>query len=160
MDAVIVIVIIFTAAGVMMLLFSRNPEPATSSVSLPRCVCTPTTSNHPPQVESMLLASTDAADPAGELIWITQIPALRFVCDHEPQGAFCADLKPFYVDLARRYPEICDGYSFHDWGQLLLDLDVFRVEETRVHITPEGRDLLETLLAMRRWRFQDHVAVE
>jgi len=157
-DAVIVIVVVFTAVGLMMLLFCSNPGLATSSVC--RCECTHTTDDRPGQAGAMLLALSDIGDPAGNLIWSTQIPALRFVCDHEPQGAFCADLKPSYLDLARHYPEICDGHNFHDWGQLLLDLNVFRVEGKRVHITPAGRALPEMLLTTRRWRAQDLVRVD
>ncbi len=73
------------------------------------------------------------------------MPALQFVCDHEPRGVPCTRLKPIYVALARRYPEIYDGYNFHDWGQLLVDLDLFRVKAEWVHITQAGRALLNTV---------------
>ncbi len=78
------------------------------------------------------------------------MPALRFVWEHEPQGASCADLKPIYAELARRYPEIYDGHSFREWGQSLVDLDLFRVEAQCVHITASGRALLEMLIAAMR----------
>jgi hypothetical protein len=87
----------------------------------------------------------DLADPGGTLIWSTQIPALQFVRDHEPRGTPCTNLKPIYADLARRYPEIYAGYNFHDWGQLLVDLDLFRVEAEWVHITQAGRAFLNKL---------------
>jgi hypothetical protein len=57
-------------------------------------------------------------------------------------------LKPIYVELARSYPEIYDGHTFHDWGQLLVDLDLFRVDAKRIHITSSGRALLEMLVAV------------
>ncbi len=92
-----------------------------------------------------LLGSYDPVEIAGKLIWRTQIPALRAVCK-QPQGVSCATLKPIYVELARRYPEIYDGYTFHDWGQLLVDMGLFYVQHQQIHITPAGRALIERLV--------------
>ncbi len=78
------------------------------------------------------------------------MPALQFVYKHEPQGTTSATLKPIFVELSLRYPEIYDGYSFHHWGQLLVDLDIFRVQGKFIHITPAGRALLDVLAAAMR----------
>ena len=94
-----------------------------------------------------LLQTCNPFDDAGALIWRTQIPALRMVCEHELRGVPCADLNPVYLELARRYPEMYDGYTFHDWGQLLVDLDLIRVKTKQAHITRAGRALLEWLVA-------------
>jgi hypothetical protein len=141
--------ILFTAAGLIILGFSSNRNPAGPSVRLSHSDPLRTTNDGPRLIQPLLLDSFDVADPGGTIIWSTQIPALRFLCEHEPQGASCADLKPIYVELARRYPEIYDGHTFHDWGQLLVDLDVLRVEEKRIHITAAGRSLLHTVVAAR-----------
>ncbi len=97
-----------------------------------------------------LLTSSDPFDEAGKLIWRTQVPALRTVCAHEPAGLPCAELKPVYAELAHRNPEIYDGRNFQEWGQLLIDLDLFRVVAQSVHITPVGRALLEMLLQVHQ----------
>ena len=91
--------------------------------------------------------SCDPSDADGILVWSTQVAALQAVCEHEPQGIDCANLKPIYLELARRYPELYDGHDFHTWGQSLVDLGVFRVQAKRAHVTPSGRALLEMLLA-------------
>src|SRR5690242_16631893 len=74
-----------------------------------------------PVAQFSLLGCLGLGEPGGIPIWSTQIPALRFVCKHEPQGSSCSDLKVVFIRLAQRYPEIYDGYSFHNWGQLLVD---------------------------------------
>ncbi len=93
-----------------------------------------------------LLARSDPFDDRGRLIWRTQIPAFKTVCDHAPNSIPCAELRPIYVDLARSYPEIYEGHSFRDWGQLFVDLDLFRVESQSVYVTEAGRALYQLLV--------------
>jgi hypothetical protein len=149
-DAFIILFILVTTGGLIILIFCGLNSPAVPSVSASDSGRVYTTNDGPRSVAPLLLSASKAGDPDRRLIWSTQIPALRFVCEHEPQGASCADLKPIYIELARRYPEIYDGHTFHDWGQLLVDLDLFRVEAKYVHITPAGRTLLEMLVAATR----------
>lgn len=92
-----------------------------------------------------LLRTSDPFDREGSLIWSTQIPALRAVCEHEPAGAPCAELQPIYFELARVYPEIYDGHTFREWGQLLVDLGLLRVAGQMIHITHAGQVLVEML---------------
>ena len=92
-----------------------------------------------------LLRTSDPFDRDGSLIWNTQIPALRAVCEHEPAGAPCAELHPIYVELARLYPEIYEGHTFRDWGQMLVDLGLLRVAGKNIHITQAGQALVEML---------------
>ncbi len=148
MDALIIMVAFVTVASLIILLFSSLSNPEVSSASLSDSDRVRTTNEGPRAVAPRLLSSYGLGDPGETIIWSTQIRALRFVCGHEPQGTSCADLKPIYVELARRYPEIYDGHTFRDWGQLLVDLDLFRVEAKRIHITSSGRALLEMLVAV------------
>ena len=92
-----------------------------------------------------LLRSSDPFDSDGSLIWHTQMPALRMICQGEPAGTRCADLQPIYAGMARRYPEIYDGHTFREWGQLLVDLGLVRVAGPIVHITHAGQALIEML---------------
>jgi hypothetical protein len=147
-DAFLILFILVTAGGLIILLFCGLNGPAVPSVSASDSGRIYTTNDGPRPVAPSLLSSCGLGDPGETIIWSTQIRALRFVCGQEPQGTSCADLKPIYVELARRYPEIYDGHTFHGWGQLLVDLDLFRVEAKRVHITSSGRALLEMLLAV------------
>ena len=146
MDAFIILFILVTAGGLIILPFCGLTSPAVPFVSAPDSGRVHTTNDEPRP--PLLLSSCGLGDPGGTIIWSSQIRALRFVCEHEPRGTSCADLKPIYVELARSYPEIYDGHTFHDWGQLLVDLDLFRVEAKRIHITSSGRALLEMLVAV------------
>ncbi len=147
MDAFLIALFVCTSLALIILLWFSRSNPPISSVSRSQSGL-PSPTNEPGRVAPFsLLASYKISDPGGTLIWSTQIPALRFVWEHEPQGTPCPDLKPIYTELARRYPEIYDGHDFHQWGQLLVDLDVFRVEAKCVHITRSGRALLEMLVA-------------
>lgn len=148
MDAFIILFFLVTAGGLIILLSCGLNSPAVPSVSASDSGRVYTTNDGPRLVAPLLLSSCGLGDPGETIIWSTQIRALRFVCKHEPRGTSCADLKPIYVELARRYPEIYDGHTFHDWGQLLVDLDLFRVEAKRIHITSSGRALLEMLVAV------------
>ena len=150
MDAFIIMFILVTAGGLIVLLFCSLNSPADSSVSASDSGRVHTKNDGPKPVAPLLLAACGAGDPDRTLIWSTQIPALRFMCEHEPQGTSCADLKPVYVELARRYPEIYDGHTFHEWGQSLVDLDLFRVEAKYIHITSSGRALLEMLVGVTK----------
>ena len=147
MDAFIIMFILVTAGGLIVLLSCLNGS-ACSSVSASDSGCVDMTKDASEPITPLLLSRCGAGDPDRTLIWSTQIPALRFVCGHEPQGASCADLKPVYVELARRHPEIYDGHTFHEWGQSLVDLDVFRVQAKSIHITSSGRALLDMLVAV------------
>ncbi len=146
MDAFLIGSVVLTATGLIILIFSSS-RPRLESVSPSCSVCGCDSSGElRPFAPFSLLGSFDLDDPGAILIWSTQIAVLRFVRDHEPQSVPCAKLKPIFSELSRRYPEIYDGYNFHDWGQLLVDLNLFRVEAECVHITPAGRALLETLV--------------
>ena len=92
-----------------------------------------------------LLRSSDPFDSNGSLIWHTQIPALRMICEDEPVGTPCAELQHVYVELARLYPEIYDGHTFREWGQSLVDLGLLRVAGQIIHITQAGQALVEVL---------------
>ena len=80
------------------------------------------------------------------LIWNTQIPALRFVCDREPRGAYYTPLKLIYIELARRYPEMFDGRTFQGWVEFYVRIGLFRFEDDAIHITCAGRKLLDYLV--------------
>lgn len=149
MNAFRIIVAVLVAAATGRALFSsagRRPAAVSRSTPVPSRVWQ--ASDAPRRLKPFpLLAYSDPFDGAGALIWRTQIPALRTVCENEPRGIACAELKPIYVEVARRYPEIYEGHNFQQWGQLLLDLGLFRVAAQSVHITPAGRALLDLLLS-------------
>ncbi len=149
MDTFILIFILGTATGMaIILLCSSRTSHQISTARLPRPSRLPSASNRTrPAIQFSMLGCFGIGDPGGNAIWSTQIPALRFVCKHEPQGVRGATLKPIFTELARRYPEIYDGHSFQEWGQLLVDLDIFRVQDKCVHIAPSGRALLDMLAA-------------
>lgn len=81
------------------------------------------------------------------LMWATQMPALRFVSDREPHGAYYTPLKLVYIGLAREYPEIYDGRTFQEWVEFLVRNGLFRFEDDAIHITRGGVELLELLNA-------------
>jgi hypothetical protein len=148
-DGFLIALVVLTATGLIIFVFFQSSS-RFHSVSASYSGCGRDTSRElRPVTPFSLLGSFDLADPGATLIWSTQVPALRRVCDHEPGGTPCASLRPIYVELARRYPEIYDGYDFRDWGQLLVDLNLFRVEATCVHITAAGRVFLERLVDRR-----------
>ncbi len=158
MDTWSVALVILTATVLIILVSSNRGRFPILWVSRSHCGRLRGAGEGPARVPPVsLLACSSVRNPGGRLIWSTQIPALQFVSEHEPQGVACADLKPFYVELVRRYPEICDGHEFHAWGQLLVDLDLFRVRAKCVHITPAGRGLLEMLLAVVSLRRENFI---
>ena len=93
-----------------------------------------------------LLSRSDPFDENGNVIWRTQIPALRAVCERDPIAIPCSELRPIYIELTRRYPEIYDGQTFREWGQLFVDLGLLRVLGQSVHVTEAGRALYRLLV--------------
>ncbi len=160
MDAFLIALVLCTALGLIILVWFSRSSPPISSVFRSQSGL-PSPPNDPGRVAPFsLLASSKIGESGGTLIWSTQIPALRFVWEHEPRGTPCPDLKPIYTELARRYPEIYDGHDFHQWGQLLVDLDVFRVEAKCVHVTPSGRALLQMLVDGMGRRAQELIQMD
>jgi hypothetical protein len=92
-----------------------------------------------------LLAPHEAGDADRTIIWGMQIPALRYVFDHEPEGAPRGRLRPMYTELARRYPEIYEGHPFEEWIEFFVAAGVFHFAGKSMHITPDGYDLLSYL---------------
>jgi hypothetical protein len=91
-------------------------------------------------------APSDVFEADETLIWNTQIPALRFVCNREPRGAYYTPLKLTYIELARRYPEIYDGRTFQGWVEFYVRIGLFRFEDDAIHMTAAGRELLDFLV--------------
>lgn len=147
-----IIIFILLTGGLIILLFCLPYSPARSSASPSGSGRVYASNDQTNPVPPLVLATCGPSDPDRTFIWSTQIPALRFVCQHEPQGVCCADLKPIYLGLARHYPEIYDGHTFHEWGQSFVDLGLFRVQDKCIHITASGRALLDMLRPLRKRR--------
>ncbi len=148
MDTFIVILIV-TGAGVMILLcctdrLSRpvSPAPLDDRIQVAQC-------SYGSAAAFSLLVCSEGFDPDRALIWGTQVPALRFVSRHEPRGTCETRLTLVYAELASRYPEIYDGYTFSQWLEFLVGIRVFCLADEAVHITPAGRHLLQFLLKMQ-----------
>jgi hypothetical protein len=88
---------------------------------------------------------SDISSPETALLWATQISALQFVSDREPRGVSYTPLKLIYLGLARTYPELHDGFTFHHWVGFYVRLGLFRFEDDAIHLTRGGYRLLEYL---------------
>ena len=128
------------------LLFGEKPTPA-ASISTPEAhEVTQESHASKSRTRFPLLSSSDPFDNDGALVWSTQVQMLGAIWANEPIGMSCAQLRPIYSELAHRYPEIYDGHTFQQWGELLLKLDLLRVHDKRVHITHAGRALHNLLM--------------
>ncbi len=94
-----------------------------------------------------------AFDPDYAIIWDTQVPVLQLIDRAAGRGIRAQQLRAFYSQSARRYPELYDGSSFGGWLEFLKNEQLIATIGMRVFITAEGHDFLayrvvpETVLA-------------
>ncbi len=144
MDAFLISILLSGVAMVLCLFFSERirPSPSSSLRDFSRA------SRELEGVLEVMLPlphPADALQPDQALIWSTQIPALRFVSDREPRGAYYTPLRLIYIESARRYPEIYDGCTFQNWVEFYVRRGLLHFEDDAIHITAAGRELLGML---------------
>ncbi len=90
-----------------------------------------------------ILSIALAFDPDQALVWETQIPILQVVSIAGPKGISLRLLNHVYLESARHYPEVYEGFSFKKWLEFMECAQLLRCnEEHRVLLTIQGRDFL------------------
>jgi len=95
------------------------------------------------------LSIVHAFDPERFMLWDTQLPLLQQLSSAGIRGNSLAQLHSFYLQLARRYPELYEGSSFEHWLGFLAMSELVRLETDRGCITAEGRQFVQEFLKCR-----------
>jgi hypothetical protein len=95
------------------------------------------------------LSIVHAFDPERFMLWDTQLPLLEQLHSAGSKGCSLAQLYSFYLQLARRYPELYEGSSFEDWLGFLAASELVRLETDQGHITAEGRQFVQEFVKCR-----------
>ena len=95
------------------------------------------------------LSIAHAFDPERFMLWDIQLPLLEQLCSAGPKGCSLAQLCGFYLQLARRFPELYEGSSFEHWLGFLVASELVRIETDRGCITAEGRQFVQEFLKCR-----------
>ena len=95
------------------------------------------------------LSIVHAFDPERFMIWDIQLPLLEQLCSAGARGRSLAELYGFYLQLARRYPELYEGSSFEHWLGFLTAAELLRLQTDRGYITAEGRQFVQEFLKCR-----------
>jgi hypothetical protein len=84
------------------------------------------------------LSLTLAFDPDHAIIWGTQMPVLQLIGSAGQRGVRKACLGVWYFTFSRQYPELCDGYDFHEWLEFLKRMTLVKPSGRNIVLTPEG----------------------
>jgi hypothetical protein len=95
------------------------------------------------------LSIAHAFDPERFILWDTQLPLLEQLGSAGSKGCPLAQLYSFYLQLARRYPELYEGSSFEHWLGFLAASELVRLETDRSYCTAEGRQFVQEFLKSR-----------
>jgi hypothetical protein len=93
----------------------------------------------------IFILTGDKEDCDYDLLWHTQLPALKFLRLAGIGGVSIAHMKGFYREFARTYPELCDGSTLSDWLNALEKAGVAVCERDRIAISEEGLFVLDGL---------------
>ena len=88
------------------------------------------------------IAYEQAFDENYALIWQTQVQPLMVIAANQ-HGVPISALKPWFRTLAKRYPDLYDGYCFEQWLNFLEQSRLIGQRDKRIVLTPEGRGFLE-----------------
>ena len=72
------------------------------------------------------------------MLWDIQLPLLEQLCSAGPKGSPLAQFYAFYLQLARRFPELYEGSSFEHWLGFLAAAELVRLEPDRGYVTAQG----------------------
>ena len=89
-----------------------------------------------------VLSITLAFDSDHALVWETQVPMLQLVAKSGRRGISVTHLREAYLESARHYPEIYDGFTFEQWLEFLEDARLVTRTGKHVLVTSKGRDFL------------------
>jgi hypothetical protein len=89
----------------------------------------------------MVFSLADAFDPEHVAIWESQLPLLELLAAGVGKLEFCVTWDRF----SKRFPELYDGATPSDWLQLLRKHNLAESLDTKVRLTPCGRELLQYL---------------
>jgi hypothetical protein len=95
------------------------------------------------------LSVAHAFDPERFMLWDTQLPLLEQLSSAGSKGCSLAQLYSFYLQLARRYPELYEGSSFEHWLGFLAAAELVRLETDRGYCTAEGRQFVQGFVKCR-----------
>jgi len=95
------------------------------------------------------LSIVHAFDPERFMLWETQLPLLEQLNSAGSKGGSLAQFHSFYLQLARRYPELYEGSSFEHWLGFLATSELVRLQTDRGYITAEGRQFVQEFLKCR-----------
>jgi len=95
------------------------------------------------------LSIVHAFDPERSMLWDTQLPLLEQLCSAGPKGCPLAQLYSFYLQLARRFPELYEGSSFEHWLGFLAAAELVRLEPDRGYVTAQGRQFVQEFVRCR-----------
>jgi hypothetical protein len=91
------------------------------------------------------LLAGDGSDGDRELLWRSQLPALKLLQEAGSSGVSIARMTKLYRKLARAYPELFDGSICSDWFDTLQDagVAVHCGQGDMIAITEKGRLILD-----------------
>jgi len=95
------------------------------------------------------LSISHAFDPERFILWDIQLPLLEQLCSAGPKGSPLAQFYAFYLQLARRFPELYEGSSFEHWLGFLAAAELVRLESDRGYVTAQGRQFVQEFVKGR-----------
>jgi hypothetical protein len=96
-----------------------------------------------PRVEPFsTLHVAQAFEPIYAALWVAPIRALDCLQSAGPRGLPVSRLYPIFREAASRFPEIYDGYHFHQWLQFLEGNELLHWYGQQVTLTQQGREFL------------------
>lgn len=104
----------------------------------------PTAASERPVKLTSILAFKDL-DCEFAMLWETQLPLLRILRATGDRGLPTESMSDPYGELARSYPELCDGSRLNDWVQAMKDAEIIDEVDHRVELTEKGYFVLEFL---------------
>ena len=95
------------------------------------------------------LSIVHAFDPERFMLWDTQLPLLEQLCSAGSKGCPLVQMYSFYLQLARRFPELYEGSSFEHWLGFLAAAELVRLEPDRGYLTAQGRQFVQEFVKGR-----------
>lgn len=104
----------------------------------------PTAEGERPVKLTSILAFKDL-DCEFAMLWETQLPLLRILRATRDRCIPTESMTDQYLELARSYPELCDGSRFNDWVQAMKDAEIIDEVDHKLELTEKGYFVLEFL---------------
>ncbi len=95
-----------------------------------------------------ILKMQDAFEPDAASIWEPQIEILRLITERGEQGIQAESLRPRFLQMAIRFPELYEGVEYQDWLESLERQELISYDEGRICVTDVGTAFLRHRLEL------------